>query len=891
MLDPFKSQGQPSTARDDRDASATNRTALHGDKSSEADQIGIPAPEEGKLSTPLELYHASQTARRAPHLAASSLTEPEATAEVADLTTRMLSLKPYTDSVQGATSDTGSSLSPGSLPQPKLTVKPSFSSTGKSRGCGVFADDHTIEPGRNVETVPLVAVLESELLATRCSHCLFSADDLCLQKKIEILRQEELKSTGTLPEEAAKHFAGRGSNPAWVVSEMLGAIDKIAMLDKLKCCLGPFAYPLMPFRNVLPVYLNLADPAHHAVVLQQLSPIPSFLVPGHPTRVHQASVNFAVACGRPDPAFWNTKTKTQSEADEIIEHGCRESLNALSEYELGVGKDSLRYRALVLEIKRMVVWIAYMMWRRVPESSEFGSKQNLFEIGRTPEDAAKYAGEAHPAQTPIALSRCSGCSVVQYCSRECQLKDWKQGHKQECQALQRWLKSKNTAPGSNRVYEVVPFTDIRGMARLIWLKTVSGHEQAWRAVNVLHSNLDPSDFERHRLYTLVATALTQYVGLEVIRDVFNESKDVVAFVTKWYSNAHYIKSFSSEDVGLASCPLASTVNHSCAPNAAVVFPWSHTSQKPILFQIRALRRIETGEEILISYTNLTRPTWKRQEALQDEFSFACDCISCSPRIEDPVDVRERIKCVNKNCTGHATLPLSAFWRGSKEYSKQRAQRLECVKCGQRWLIDVPKVIKCLNDLEEHVKDPSNPTWLENELLNKTGTITSLQELKCGLATLTYPLPQFQNLLNVYLKLEDAAIFAIAAQHTNPIPSYLIPGQSSRVYQACINIMVAGGRLSLTIGGTMMITPAEAESIIKSSCHHALNALREVEIGLGKDALRYKEIVLEIKRIAVLIAWMMWRNVPDSIHFGSKENLFDLGDELVGKYGLVVPSLS
>lgn len=31
-----------------------------------------------------------------------------------------------------------------------------------------------------------------------------------------------------------------------------------------------------------------------------------------------------------------------------------------------------------------------------------------------------------------AKQKCSGCLSIFYCSRECQVKDWKNGHKNEC---------------------------------------------------------------------------------------------------------------------------------------------------------------------------------------------------------------------------------------------------------------------------------------------------------------------------------------------------------------------------------------------------------------------------------------------------------------------------
>jgi len=49
-----------------------------------------------------------------------------------------------------------------------------------------------------------------------------------------------------------------------------------------------------------------------------------------------------------------------------------------------------------------------------------------------------------------------------------------------------------------------------------------------------------------------------------------------------------------EEVGLCFDPLLSMANHSCVPNACIQFEGRRAS-------VRALRRIEQGEEVTISY--------------------------------------------------------------------------------------------------------------------------------------------------------------------------------------------------------------------------------------------------------------------------------------------------
>ncbi|KZV74066.1 hypothetical protein PENSPDRAFT_234920 [Peniophora sp. CONT] len=39
-------------------------------------------------------------------------------------------------------------------------------------------------------------------------------------------------------------------------------------------------------------------------------------------------------------------------------------------------------------------------------------------------------------QRPLVTTRaCKGCGEVRYCSRECQVRDWKQGHRNHCKRL------------------------------------------------------------------------------------------------------------------------------------------------------------------------------------------------------------------------------------------------------------------------------------------------------------------------------------------------------------------------------------------------------------------------------------------------------------------------
>ncbi|KAF8637560.1 hypothetical protein AX17_002746 [Amanita inopinata Kibby_2008] len=74
-------------------------------------------------------------------------------------------------------------------------------------------------------------------------------------------------------------------------------------------------------------------------------------------------------------------------------------------------------------------------------------------------------------------------------------------------------------------------------------------------------------------------------------------------------------------------------NHSCSPNAA--HKWDVVSFASSLY---ALRDIRAGEEVCITYTDITAPRQTRRAKLKKSYGFWCNCQAC--RLEDEKDVEE-----------------------------------------------------------------------------------------------------------------------------------------------------------------------------------------------------------------------------------------------------------
>ena len=77
-----------------------------------------------------------------------------------------------------------------------------------------------------------------------------------------------------------------------------------------------------------------------------------------------------------------------------------------------------------------------------------------------------------------------------------------------------------------------------------------------------------------------------------------------------------------DPIGMCFDPTAAMANHSCQPNAFIVFSGRS-------LHIRSLTAIPKDTEITIAYTSTTDPSSTRQKELQTRWYFTCTCPVCS----------------------------------------------------------------------------------------------------------------------------------------------------------------------------------------------------------------------------------------------------------------------
>lgn len=100
--------------------------------------------------------------------------------------------------------------------------------------------------------------------------------------------------------------------------------------------------------------------------------------------------------------------------------------------------------------------------------------------------------------------------------------------------------------------------------------------------------------------------------------------------------------------GVALFPTATLFNHSCTPSACQVFPRAGAADAPAqrIIEVRAIRDVQRGEELCVSYIDSAQPRQERQSALLQMYRFCCSCYKCCV-----ADSRDAWRCCSAQCRG------------------------------------------------------------------------------------------------------------------------------------------------------------------------------------------------------------------------------------------------
>ncbi|KAL3475803.1 hypothetical protein BJX99DRAFT_228972 [Aspergillus californicus] len=210
-------------------------------------------------------------------------------------------------------------------------------------------------------------------------------------------------------------------------------------------------------------------------------------------------------------------------------------------------------------------------------------------------------------ELPTSLKACTGCQVVKYCDKTCQANDWRFAHSLEC-AIYRNLKPR-----------VLPI-NARAILRMVLRIGAEKYTERDRGLfNMLGTHIqeiqsgNPAQWER---ITLTAKAVKEYSSTEIEEDM------IIALGAKLDVNAFNLTNAVYDRIGLYLHPFAAIMNHNCNYNCVVGFDGPEIYAK-------AIRPIVSGEQIFISYIDVTNPLHIRTKELRERYFFECSCEKCS----------------------------------------------------------------------------------------------------------------------------------------------------------------------------------------------------------------------------------------------------------------------
>lgn len=228
---------------------------------------------------------------------------------------------------------------------------------------------------------------------------------------------------------------------------------------------------------------------------------------------------------------------------------------------------------------------------------------------------------------------CDDCSQVFFCSEECQ-DALQQVHEKECEALEEVdLIAKKSAVDADLLRLLIRILAARPVARQLNAElavnangeVLSSYADVQRLVHVMDTQAENwaaqvRDGVRRVLEYLPNECYLPVEEILVIAAQVNEN----SYALDALDENHLIAT-----VGLF--PICGLINHSCQPNST----WSNAGNG--VMEVRALRDLNEGEEITLSYIDIDQDRSERRRALEETKHFFCECERCSTPLEASVD--------------------------------------------------------------------------------------------------------------------------------------------------------------------------------------------------------------------------------------------------------------
>ena len=284
-----------------------------------------------------------------------------------------------------------------------------------------------------------------------------------------------------------------------------------------------------------------------------------------------------------------------------------------------------------------------------------------------------------------SLSHCAKCSVLHYCSDECQKSDWISFHKHECAFLEKLsnVELSNELILALRIYLIYKQNETFQSSIL----KMKSHEKNYSSA-VME--------EIHNL----SKRIIEFLGNDI-----KEIPTLIEVISKVKINFYTIEKpsyITNLAIGTGFYDgAANFFNHSCIPNAFKIF----SGRK---LRIYSSQEINPGEEIFICYDELLgKPFNHRSEYLQENYKMTCLCKLCKNERLTTVNIYPNISLRCMKCPEKAVIINNVCTKCNHHYSNEElgARNKEIEESIEKIIHpsvkDFNEILKFLEDLKKN----------------------------------------------------------------------------------------------------------------------------------------------------------------------------------------------
>ncbi|KAL7800523.1 SET domain-containing protein [Trichoderma afarasin] len=209
-----------------------------------------------------------------------------------------------------------------------------------------------------------------------------------------------------------------------------------------------------------------------------------------------------------------------------------------------------------------------------------------------------------PGEVLPPLHICNGCRMYQYCSKSCWQRAWDTGHLYECGLL---------AGASTDV-------ETRTLYRLLILmrKKVLLAQQVKALARLEH---EVANFERRTKKSWPRIISIAREAKERTKSELSIGEILMLYGIIRCNSLPVDQTYRNAPLGNALDFGGALINHCCDPNVVIVFNSTQV-------QVRALRKLKAGEELLHCYRDIAYDFTFRNPRIAARYQFRCQCDRC-----------------------------------------------------------------------------------------------------------------------------------------------------------------------------------------------------------------------------------------------------------------------